>query len=249
MKSLTLVLSVIAILGAAASGFFYVQIGNTKADLQAKLNQSQQQTTTTQAKLTDANSQIDTLQKRLTSMDDDLGSTKTKLTEADNHNVELARQVEQANNQVAARDDAVKSLNNQIGDLKNQIAAAQLAANQAVQTQADTDKKTIDDLKSQLAQLQPATPIVGVSAAGSVATPANLSGQVVSIGMKNAFVVLNIGAPQGVKVGQKFSIANSAGVLATAQVSSIEGDYSIAQVDASSLIAGLAKGDTATLAK
>jgi len=256
MKSLTLALCVIAILGSAASTFFYFQIGDTKTKLEQQLTQANESTTAVQAKLTDANSQIDALQKRLASMDSDLGDAKSKLTLADNHGVELARTVDQLKNQITAKDDAAKALNDEIAGLKRDLAAAKLSVASVSPEEIDNYKKTIATLQSRVNELESSKPAMasgaeGAATAASPASPAKaapgLNGQVVSVGAQNAFVVLNLGKAQNVQVNQKFSITRDGVPVASAQVSSVDDGYSIAQIAIDSLQGKLGKGDTATL--
>ncbi|HTJ79776.1 MAG TPA: hypothetical protein VL357_12345 [Rariglobus sp.] len=251
MKSLTLVLCVIALLGSAASTFFYFQIGDTKTKLQQQVTLADNRTTDVQAKLSDANGQIDALQKRLASMDSDLGDAKSKLTSADNHSVELARNVDQLTNQVTAKEDAIKSLNEEVAGLKRDLGEAKL--NAVSPEEIDNYKKTIASLQDRVAELMAGKTTV-VAADGTsqvVAAPASagLSGQVVSVGTQNAFVVLNLGSAQGVQVNQKFTITRGGNTLATAAVSSVEASYSIAQIATDSLRGDLGKGDIATVAQ
>ena len=253
MKSLTLVLCVIALLGSAASTFFYFQIGDTKTKLEQQVALANGRTSDVQAKLTDANGQVDGLQKRLASMDSDLGDAKSKLTAADNRNVELARNIDQLTNQITAKDDAAKALNDEIAELKRDLAATKLAAVAASPEEIDNYKKTIATLQAHVTELETGKRGVIVNVDGTTQSApapavAGLSGQVVSVGAQNAFVVINLGAAQGVQANQKFTITRGNDTLATAQVSSVQGDYSIAQVITDSLKSALGKGDVATLA-
>ncbi|MFA6286916.1 MAG: hypothetical protein WC661_05970 [Opitutaceae bacterium] len=254
MKSLTLVLCVIALLGSAASTFFYFQIGDTKTKLEQQVVQEKGRTTAEQAKLTDANSQIDALQKSRAALDSDLGEAKSKLTSADNRNVELARNVDQLTNQVTAKDDAAKALNDEISGLKRDLASAKLAA--VSPDEIANYKKTIETLQSRVAELEAGKPAATVvtNADGTtttkpapVAPAVGLSGQVVSIGAQNGFVVINVGAAKGVQVNQTFNITRGTTTVASAQVSSVDDGYAIAQVITESLRGSLDKGDTATL--
>ena len=257
MKSLTLVLCVIALLGSAASTFFYIQIGDTKTKLEQKLSQANASTTEVKGKLAEAGSQLDALQKRLAGLDTDLGETKSKLTTSDNRNVELARNVDQLTNQVTAKDDAAKALNDEIAELKRDLAATKLAAAAASPEEIDNYKKTIATLQSRVSELEAAkpAPVMVTNVDGTVtaqpqpgpAAAAGISGTVASIGKQNAFVVINIGADKGIQIGQKFAITRGTEAVAAAVATSIEGNYSIAQIVGAPLHGNIAKGDVATV--
>ncbi len=256
MKSLTLVLCVIALLGSAASTFFYFQIGDTKTKLDKQVTQATARTTEVQTKLAESSSQVDALQKRLASMDSDLGDAKSKLTSADNKSVELARNVDQLTNQVTAKDDAAKALNDEIAGLKRDLASAKLAS--ASPEEVDNYKKTIATLQSRVTELEAGKPAATVitnadgttqpaPAAPSAPAAPGLSGKVVSIGANDGFVVINLGTAQGVQVNSKFTIIRGTATVASTQVSSVDEGFAIAQVTSESLHGSLNKGDVATL--
>ncbi len=254
MKSLTLALCVIAILGASASTFFYFQIGKTKEELQQQVAQSSASSNELQAKLTDAAAQSEALQKRLAALDSDLGEAKSKTTSAESRSTQLTRDVAQLRNQLTAKDDAEQALNREVSQLKRELAQIKLASASASASPEEIEgyKTTIATLQAKITQLESASggvvavasPTTGKSG-GAVA--GSLVGEVVSIGAQNAFVVLNIGSGKGVQAGQTFSINRNSNTVATATVSSVQESFSIAQIAVGSLRGGLTKGDTASL--
>ncbi len=255
MKSLTLALCVIAILGAAASTVFYIQIGKTKEQLEQQVTVAKASSSNFESKLTEANTQADALQKRLVAMDTDLGEAKSKSTAAESRNTLLSRDVAQLRNQLTAKDDAEQALNTEITQLKRDLAQAKLAATAGSPEEIDGYKASIATLQARVTELEggrsitasPSSGIAGGTAAANVPTPSGLQGEVVSIGAHNAFVVLNVGSTQGVKAGQHFAITHNSIPVATAQVSSVQENFAIAQIAANSLQDGLSKGDTATI--
>ena len=91
---------------------------------------------------------------------------------------------------------------------------------------------------------------MATTAAGTTTAAAgSINAEVVSIGAQNAFVILNAGSGKGIQAGQNFTITRKGATVATAQVSSVQENYAVAQISASSLRGGLIKGDTATLAQ
>lgn len=260
MKSLTLALCVIAILGASASTFFYFQIGNTKELLTQEVATAKAQSTDLQGRLTESTAQGEVLQKRLAELDSDLGDAKSKATSAEGRAAQLTRDVAQVKNQLTAKNDAEQALNREIADLKREVAQAKLASAAASPEEIENYKTTIASLQAKVTELEAgrstvAGSTVATGVAGSTAaTPVQgasvgASSQVVSIGDKNAFVVLNIGTAQGVQVGQKINVTRDADTVATAVVSSVQESYSIAQINVGSIKGGLVKGDTATIAQ
>ncbi|HSI07011.1 MAG TPA: hypothetical protein VK985_00375 [Rariglobus sp.] len=258
MKSLTLALCVLAILGASASTFFYFKIGNTKEVLKQEVTTAQTRSTELQGRLTESTAQGEVLQKRLAELDSDLGDAKSKATAAEGRVAQLTRDLSQVKNQLTAKNDAEQSLNREIADLKREIAQAKLAAAAASPEEIEAFKTTIATLQAKVTELEAGRSSVanttGVTGTTTTAAPVDgaavgSSAQVVSIGEKNAFVVLNIGTAQGVQVGQKINVTREADTVATAVVSSVHDGYSIAQITVGSIKGGLVKGDTATIAK
>lgn len=258
MKSLTLALCVIAILGSAASTYFYFQIGNTKEVLKQDVATAQARSTDLQTRLTESTAQGEVLQKRLAELDSDLGDAKSKATSAEGRAAQLTRDLAQVKNQLTAKNDAEQALNREIADLKREVAQAKLAASSASPEEIEAYKTKITTLESRVKELESGrTSVAGTSGVTGITgtttavdgASVGASAQVVSIGEKNAFVVLNIGTAQSVQVGQKINIIRGVDTVATAVVSSVQDGYSVAQVTVGSVKGGLLKGDTATIAK
>jgi hypothetical protein len=257
MKSLTLALCVIAILGSAASTFFYFQIGNTKEVLKQEVAKAESRATELQGRLTESTAQGEVLQKRVTELDSDLGDAKSKATSAEGKAAQLTRDVAQIKNQLTAKNDAEQALNREIADLKREVAQAKLASAAASPEEIENYKTTIASLQAKVTDLEAgrgtvagSTGVAGSTTAAAVDSAAvGSNAQVVSIGDKNGFVVLNIGTAQGVQVGQKINVTRESDTVATGVVSSVQDAYSIAQINVGSIKGGLLKGDTATIAK
>jgi hypothetical protein len=263
MKSLTLALCVIAILGAAASTFFYVQIGNTKDELQTQVTAAKTRTTEVEAKLAETSARGEALQKQLLNLDNERAEAVSKATTAAAANTQLDRDVDQLRNQLTAKNDAEQALNREISQLKRELAQAKLASAAASPEEIEGYKSTIATLQARVTELEStrsstvamgnttAATAGGSTSAASESTPApaGLKGEVVSIGAQNAFVVLNIGSAQGVKAGQNYTISRNGATIATAQISSVQANYAVAQIAANSIRGGLAKGDTATVSQ
>lgn len=259
MKSLTLVLCVIAILGAAASAYFWVEIGKTKEVLKQEVSNAQKSTAEVQAKLADSTTKGQALEKSLAESDSNLGEAKLRASKAEATNTQISRDVAQLRNQITAKDDAASTLNTEISQLKRELAQAKLSASAATPEEVEGYKSTIASLQAKVTDLEAGrgTVVAGGSTsttAGSTGTtvpsaPAGLSGQVASIGAQNGFVVLNIGSAQGVQVNQRFNITRSGAVVASAVISSVQPNLAIAQITADSLRSGLNKGDTAVISQ
>jgi len=253
MKSVTLALCVIAILGSAASTFFYIQIGKTKEQLQQQVATATTNSNALQAKLAEAEAQGEATQKRLLTVDNERAEAISKATAAESRSTQLARDVATIRNQLTAKDDAEQALNREISQLKRELAQAKLASFSTSPEEIEGYKTTIATLQAKVTELEANRSTAGTmatTAAGATAAAAgSINAEVVSIGAQNAFVILNAGSGKGIQAGQNFTITRKGATVATAQVSSVQENYAVAQISAGSLRGGLIKGDTATLAQ
>lgn len=257
MKSLTLVLCVVAILASAASTYFYLDIGKTKEELEAKVATTETRASDLQAKLTEATAQSEGLQKRLLSTDDERAAAVTRASAAETRSTQLSREIAQLKNQVTAKEDAEQALNREVSQLKRELAQSKLSASAATPEEVEGYKANIATLQARITELESNRGTVaglpnttgGTSAAPQAGAAAGLTAEVVSIGAQNAFVVLNVGSAQGVQAGQSFNITRDGAAVATAQVSSVQDNFAIAQIASGSLRNGLLKGDKAVLAQ
>ena len=265
MKPLTLILCVIALLGSAASTFFYFQIGTAKEQLQQEVALAATQATVLQGKITEDAAQSEALQKRLAALDSELGEAKSKASAADARSAQLGREATQLRTQLTAKTESSQALTAEISQLKQELAQIKLTAATTAAEQSEEYKTTITNLQARITDLialnTNATPRGGKtsrSVNSDAAAGAAPSSQVVedtdrfpvvSIGTDNGFVVIKAGSAQGIQAKQTLVISRAGKVLAQAVVSSSQENYSIAQIVAGSLKGNLSKGDLATLAQ
>lgn len=245
MKSLTLSLCVVAILGSAASTFLYFRIGTAKEALEQQVAAAESRSTELQGRLAESAAQSEVLQKRLAELDNDLGDAKSKATAAEGRSAQLTRDIAQIRNQLTAKNDAEQALNSEIAQLKREVAQAKLAASSSSPAEVDGYKATIATLQARVTELEASRAANTVSAPAGA--PVGTSSEVVSIGDRNAFVVINMGSARGVLVNQRVNITRGGDTVATGVISSVQPTYSIAQITADSIRAGLSKGDTARI--
>ena len=87
------------------------------------------------------------------------------------------------------------------------------------------------------------------AAGASTAVFTNRAGRssVLSVGPQNAFVVVNFGSARGAQLGHRLTISQGNAVVATAVISDVRANFSVAQVQPESLRGVLQKGDSAVL--
>ncbi|MEY4487629.1 MAG: hypothetical protein RIQ79_137 [Verrucomicrobiota bacterium] len=250
MKALTLSLAILALLGSAASGFFYFQIGNTKTVLQHDLSNEQIKSTGLKSNLDKTSAERDELQTKLSSTDAELGDTKSKLTASEARSVQLNRDLTQLKGVAAKSEAEAQKLTSEVTELRRDLVQARIEAQTGSPVEIEKYKQTIASLQSKLAVFQPegvtANPAETTSKPGETAHAASGTAHVAVVGPKNSFVVLDIGSSSGIASGQKFLVARAGQVLAEAIVSEVKETYSIAQITPSSIKGALAVGDIAS---
>ena len=250
MKALTLSLAILAILGSAASGFFYFQIGNSKTLLQSELSTEQVRSTNLKSNLDKTSAERDELQTKLSSTDAELGDTKSKLTASEARSVQLNRDLTQVKGSAAKSEAEAQKLTAEVTQLRRDLVQARIEAQTGSPEEIEKYKQTIASLQSKLAVFQPegvtANPSDTASKPGQPTRAASGTSHVAVVGPKNSFVVLDIGSNSGIASGQKFIVARAGQVLAEAIVSEVKDTYAIAQVTPSSIKGSIAVGDIAS---
>lgn len=250
MKALTLALCVLALLGSAASGYFWWQIGDTKNQLQASLSTEQARASGLQRNLDETATELETFRNRLAAESAELGDAKRKLTASEAQNVQAAREVASLKTTLSAKEKSEKDLNDSLEKLRRDLVQARLAAQVGSSEEVEKYKETIASLEARLGSLQSGEP-VAAGAAGSTApkgpvlSDRALGARVATVGSKNAFVVLELGTKDGVTPGLKFVITRGGQTIAEAVLSEVNASFSIAQVVPSSIKTTLQAGDVA----
>jgi hypothetical protein len=251
MKALTLTLAILAILGSAASGFFYFEIGNTKKVLQSQLSAEQTRATNLKSDLDKTTEERDGLQTRLTATDGELGDTKSKLTASEARAVQSAREVTQLKAIVAKAEADTQKLNSDLAELRSELVKARLDAQVVSPEEIEKYKQTVAVLEAKIASLESGGAVAS-SNGGKTGAPLSArtsAARVAAVGPKNAFVVLDLGTADGIVSGNKFVIARDGKLLADAVVSEVKDTYAIAQVTPSSIKESLSTGDIASVLK
>ena len=251
MKALTLVLCVLALLGSAASGFFWWQIGNTKEDLKQQLSSEQSRAASLQSNLNETNTQLEQKVAQLTQTDTELGDTKSKLSAAEARNVQISREVASLKTAYAAKDESEKKLTADVDALRRDLVQTRLAAQVGNPEEIERYKQTIASLESRLGEIQGIAPAAtstgaGSASAGPVRSERTAAARVALVGTKNAFVILELGASDGIAAGNKFNLSRAGELLAESVISEVTETYAIAQIAPSSIKGALKEGDIAS---
>jgi vacuolar-type H+-ATPase subunit I/STV1 len=252
MKGLTALLSLVAVIAAGASAMLYFQIGVQRDLLKADVENLTQRLRQTERRASDLAAQNEKLAASLAGIDSTVSETRARNTTLEARNAQLARELLAAREQAQARDSFEQAATAQIAELRRQLVEAQSRAlvtvGPASTEQVAAYEARIADLEAQLAALRrisggassPAT------AAELAAVPAGLSGHVVEVGPRSAFVVLDIGSRHGAVPALELVIRRGSAIVAHVRVTDVRDSFSIAHVLPGTLSSALRAGDTAS---
>jgi ribosomal protein L29 len=246
MKALTLLLCILALLGSAASGYFWWQIGETKTQLRQDLTNEQARATKLRADLDESTATVERKDAALTQSEAALADAKRNLTAAETRNVQVARELETLKKAVAAKEESEKALNRKLDELGRELAQARFAAQVGSPEELENAKKTIADLEARIAELQTGGTRINATPGQGNLSQRTAFARVARVGTRNAFVVLDLGTEDGITAGHKFSITRDGQTIAESVISEVQETYAIAQVVPSSIKSALQAGDIAT---
>lgn len=260
MKSLTLTLSIVALLAAGASAFFYLQIGNTKEELQRNLYSETVRADGLKQDVDRATERIGSLEQDRARLDAELGDTKSRLSSEQARGIQVNRDLQTVRTQLSAREEAVQTLNTEVSQLRRELVQARLATAPADTAEVEQFRQTIATLEARVRELQSGASLAGTTpsptlttgTATATTTPriqmsAAQSANVSTVGPMNAFVVISFGSANGAQVGQTFSIKRDNSEIARVRISDARENFSVAQVAPDSLRSALRPGDLASI--
>ena len=243
MKNLSIIITLLAVIAAAILGGLYWRTASDNSRLELSLSSARSQNQALTANLATSQELTEQQQAQLHALDADLSETKISLTSARSNLIILQREVEELEQNLVESNEIQRDLSGEVSSLN--AALAQARASEASPETIASYQQAISNLEQQLATLQ--SPTTQAPAMPVLTTHRSRSTRVVSVGPSNAFVVLNYGASHGALPSQKMAIRRGTKQLATAQISDVRENYSIAQVRPDSLRDTLQKGDVATL--
>lgn len=246
MRNLTLMLCLVALAGAVASGVLFFLIGDTKNQLHQQWQTAEAQLQTTRDHLQTASERILEIENRNRLLDADLAAAKRDLTasrlQAEQLQQSLDLAEEARSTALAAREGAVANLTAAHAEID--ALRAQLATSLAP-VEAQRYRRIIADLEARIGELEQF--IARHHADPELIAGRSQHAQIIRVGTQNAFVVINFGSNHGARPNQRLTISRGTDSLALVEISRVSDHYSIAQVLPEYLSGNLRRGDAAAL--
>jgi hypothetical protein len=250
MKGITLFLSLIAILAAGVSGMLYVMAGNEKENLAHDLDVSNTQLAEARLRIGELLAERGEHSNRNKSAETELNELKARNTTLEARNSQLSREMSQLRDQLGSRATTDQAAARQITELNRQLLEAQAAATTA--TGAATAEQVakyqarITDLEKEVASLRRGGGSTGPALDPLANVPANLTANVIDVGPRAAFVVLDIGTRNGAAPSLEMVLRRGSVVIAHVRLTEVKETYSVAHVLPRTGNGNVRPGDTAS---
>lgn len=236
----------IAVLAAGVSGFLFFRIEYDKSGLLANSRAAQQQLAAAQQRANDNATDRDRLASELAAAQREVSELKARNTTLEARNSQLARELTRQRDELTAREQSDQGLQQELITLRKQLADSRAALASAIggatPEQVAAYEARIKDLETELASARRQT-AAGASFAG---VPAGLSGEVIEVGPKAAFVVLNIGSKHGAVATLEMSLRRGNAQLARIRLTDVRENYSVAHVVPETGTGNIRPGDVAS---
>lgn len=251
MKGFTLFLSLIALMAAVVCGVLYVMTGNEKGILARDIETASKQLAEARTKIGELTSENADLSNRAKSLETDVNELKARNTTLEARNAQLAREMSGVRDQLGDRAASDQAASRRIAELTRELTEAQAAARTTTTTGASTEdvaayQSRIADLEAQVNALRQGTSISFSSADPLANVPSNLTANVIDVGPKSAFIVLDIGTRNGAAPTLEMVVRRGAVIIARVRLTEVKETYSVGNVVPRSGNGNVRPGDTAS---
>lgn len=251
MKAVHLAFTAAAVLAALVSVTLFFLIGNQKEVLTQELSAASGRISVLESRSKELASQKELIEAQARALEEQLAESRARGVSLEARSAQLARELQQAREDLAGKVDAEQNQQREIARLRRDLVQARSELlEEGSQAEVAALQDRINSLETELARrADPGTAGRNVRIT-QLTSPRDFGVQnasILSIGTKSAFVVLNIGSAHGARPGIALAVDRQGLSLARLQISEVNENYSIAQVEAGSLTGKLRVGDNATI--
>ena len=248
MRNLTLILCGVALAASLASGVMFFLIGNSKQILLMQLGETEAEVAMLTVDLESARTNAQSLTDRLHQVDAELGTTKNALDQSKFAQEQLTQNLALAETQRSTASAEAQQAHDELRQVQTELVAIRdQMAGSIPKEHAQRYRKIIADLESKVGDLENQLVSVKSSVDPTLIASRAYHAQVVQVGSRNAFVVINYRKSHGAIPNQRFEVKRGSDRLAIVEISDTTDNYSIAQVLAETLSGNLRKGDAAII--
>ena len=233
MKSLTNFFSILAILGAIASGLFFFFNTKDKNQLQLNVQSYGTQLAAERAIIREQNETLESNAAQIAQTSKNLEEARSNITVITARSNQLKRDNQRFTDELERRLENEESLQRALADLKREMA--ELRATTISLENAETYEQTIASLESEILRLKSAQSSVASAVqntlpAGAKHAPVDLNGEVLTVGAQSSFVITNLGYTNGIRLDHLLNIQRDGKTIAQLQVTEVKENLSIARI-------------------
>lgn len=171
----------------------------------------------------------------LKTTEEELGQTKETLASTERELEEKKTEIVQLNDDIQAKDNQIATLESDVSTLeteKTEMAGKIDALNEEIVAK----ENELIDAQAEYASLQEAYDEAvkdfydSQRADGSVLTPSDLAGQILSVNAEWNFVILDIGSEQGLKANAEMLVHRSKDLVGKVRVSDVKDEMAVAEI-------------------
>lgn len=242
MNIASMLLRILAILGAIAAAVMFFIIGNTKDELARDLEDTQTRLQKSQSNLSAAENERQKLQEQAAALETQAQEAQAQASSLQNQLTRVRQELAQATQIIGTREEEAQSLQTEAArirrellDERNRVAELQqnLEGQDPEGTQAsvrELERKLLET-ERRLLDLSRVDEGQGAQQQEQMEeTRQALRGEVTEVGPDSAFVLINLGSAAGVRQDSPVMIRRGTRYIARANITEVHDDVSVARV-------------------
>lgn len=238
MNILSMILRILAILGAIAAVALFFIIGDQLKDTRTDLEQSETRLNSTQDDLRTVRGERDELEEEVNELDTNLENAENEISSLRNELSEVRRELEQASQVISRREEEAEELRSEATRIRRDLLEEQRRIASLEQEMDEEDaaamRRHIRELEQQLEETERRMREVSEddeqrpTEQTTTESAPIFRTEVLEVSSDRAFVLIGAGASDGVSSGQRVLIRRGGRVLGEARISEVEDDVSVA---------------------
>ncbi len=256
MKAISILIRTIAIVGAAAAVYFYLDLGDELEETRTELDSTQLTLSQTERRLTDTTAERDELQETVAELETNLEESQSRIAMQDARIEELQGELESTQEALEVAREDVEDYRSQANRYRADLIAAQGELEDGVGVDPGIlgeQQREIERLQRELAEARERLNELSPDDIGNdvevVRLLDTIRGTISDIETARGFVVIDLGTDNNIRPGDELLVHRAGNYVARVRVSRAEETESVAQVLPSATELTVRRGDEVRITK
>lgn len=243
MKTASRILFTLAIVGAISSGVFYYLIKDVSNTRETEFAQAKQQLALSQTRANKLSEEMVASTAERDAQLKSLDETRAKITALTTRNEQLKRETRRFTAELDDRIASEERLQKEVARLSRENA--ELEANTVPIEEIEAYERKVARLEGEILNLKESTNGFPGSTVPATAekTPANIKGNILTVGAQSSFIIINLGHDSGIRLDTEMNIERGSETIAQAEITEVKENLSIARILPETLKLDLKAGD------